>query len=192
MSLKSKLGHVVSCLLLVMSSNAANAATVYASTWYMSDGTTGDVYYIDASDEEYQSGLYFDLVGNSAVDPQDFHGPRIYTEIVADDPWDIVISADPLGEPLITSPTTITRRILDMSGPYGQMMSNTPPSTANCGLNTCEFGYSIRSPSGSLFTAVQYDETFTLVSEVPVPAAVWLFGSGFLALIGVSRRKKTT
>jgi len=27
------------------------------------------------------------------------------------------------------------------------------------------------------------------VSAVPVPAAVWLFGTGFLGLIGVARRK---
>lgn len=29
-----------------------------------------------------------------------------------------------------------------------------------------------------------------LVSSVPVPAAVWLFGSGLLGLVGVARRKK--
>jgi hypothetical protein len=29
------------------------------------------------------------------------------------------------------------------------------------------------------------------VAAVPVPAAVWLFGSGLLGLIGVARRKKT-
>ena len=28
------------------------------------------------------------------------------------------------------------------------------------------------------------------VSSVPVPAAVWLFGSGFIGLIGIARRKK--
>jgi hypothetical protein len=28
------------------------------------------------------------------------------------------------------------------------------------------------------------------VSPVPVPAAVWLFGSGLLGLIGIARRKK--
>jgi hypothetical protein len=28
------------------------------------------------------------------------------------------------------------------------------------------------------------------VSEVPIPAAVWLFGSGLLGLVGVARRKK--
>ncbi len=30
------------------------------------------------------------------------------------------------------------------------------------------------------------------VSAVPVPAAVWLFGSGLLGLVGMARRKKTT
>jgi hypothetical protein len=30
-----------------------------------------------------------------------------------------------------------------------------------------------------------------LVRTVPVPAAVWLFGSGLLGLVGVARRKKT-
>ncbi len=30
-----------------------------------------------------------------------------------------------------------------------------------------------------------------LVSAVPVPAAVWLFGSGLLGLVGVARRKKS-
>ena len=29
------------------------------------------------------------------------------------------------------------------------------------------------------------------VSEVPVPAAVWLFGSGLIGLIGIARRKKS-
>ena len=30
------------------------------------------------------------------------------------------------------------------------------------------------------------------IQYVPIPAAVWLFGSGLIGLIGVSRRKKTT
>ena len=29
-----------------------------------------------------------------------------------------------------------------------------------------------------------------VVSAVPVPAAVWLFGSGLIGLIGIARRKK--
>ena len=33
--------------------------------------------------------------------------------------------------------------------------------------------------------------TFAKFTVVPVPAAVWLFGSGLLGLIGIARRKKT-
>jgi hypothetical protein len=32
--------------------------------------------------------------------------------------------------------------------------------------------------------------SWTRTSVIPVPAAVWLFGSGFIGLIGVARRKK--
>lgn len=32
---------------------------------------------------------------------------------------------------------------------------------------------------------------FTEVSAIPVPAALWLFGSGLLGLVGISRRKKS-
>jgi hypothetical protein len=28
------------------------------------------------------------------------------------------------------------------------------------------------------------------ISQVPLPAAVWLFGSGLLGLVGIARRKK--
>jgi hypothetical protein len=30
----------------------------------------------------------------------------------------------------------------------------------------------------------------TLIAPVPIPAAVWLFGSGLLGLVGISWRKK--
>ena len=36
------------------------------------------------------------------------------------------------------------------------------------------------------------DPCATTVSAVPVPAAVWLFGSGLLGLVGVARRKKAS
>jgi hypothetical protein len=44
------------------------------------------------------------------------------------------------------------------------------------------------------FEGIQYEFDIygndPLISVVPVPAAVWLFGSGLLGLIGISRRKK--
>ena len=36
-----------------------------------------------------------------------------------------------------------------------------------------------------------FNANFDFVAPVPVPAAVWLFGSGLLGLVGVARRRKT-
>jgi hypothetical protein len=42
----------------------------------------------------------------------------------------------------------------------------------------------------SLSSIVPYGSYLVMTSAVPVPAAVWLFGSGMLGLIGIARRKK--
>jgi len=65
-------------------------------------------------------------------------------------------------------------------------------ATMSCG-NTCEVGdtyvldYAASNPEPSFG-----EESYKLHLEgtvVPVPAAVWLFGSGLLGLVGVARRK---
>lgn len=48
---------------------------------------------------------------------------------------------------------------------------------------------------GNIFSSPDRDINFRTwmdVSAIPVPAAVWLFGSGLLGLVGMARRKKTT
>jgi hypothetical protein len=40
-----------------------------------------------------------------------------------------------------------------------------------------------------IFEATEYHSTFT-VSAVPIPAAVWMFGSAILGLVGVARRRQ--
>ena len=50
------------------------------------------------------------------------------------------------------------------------------------GFNNLVGGY---ESSGRFYDNVNFD-----VAPVPVPAAVWLFGSGLLGLVGVARRKK--
>lgn len=46
------------------------------------------------------------------------------------------------------------------------------------------FGFSIESINGTVIS------TDIVNTAVPVPAAIWLFGSGILGLIGISRRRK--
>lgn len=47
------------------------------------------------------------------------------------------------------------------------------------------------TPIGLSANGLIFDPSFELIamSTVPVPATVWLFGSGFLSLIGVARRQ---
>lgn len=53
---------------------------------------------------------------------------------------------------------------------------------------TLQLGATTGGASGS-FADVFYDNVTIDVTAVPVPAAVWLFGSGLIGLVGVARRK---
>lgn len=73
-------------------------------------------------------------------------------------------------------------------------------ATVECGID-CSIGdtfvleYAACIPSGAFPPcpdyAVHLEGIISSPSAVPVPAAVWLFGSGLLGLIGIARRKKT-
>jgi len=52
------------------------------------------------------------------------------------------------------------------------------------GVGTDEYAFTPLSGSGLVTNPI-------IVAPIPVPAAVWLFGSGLLGLIAVARRKKT-
>ena len=94
---------------------------------------------------------------------------------------------------------------------WGAPVTTTPCGVANCDIpvvalmqltptgNPGEFsvitldGDGTGTP-GTAMTAgpfVGFSPTFSgIATAVPVPAAVWLFGSGLLGLVGVARRKK--
>ena len=62
--------------------------------------------------------------------------------------------------------------------------------SCNPNTGTCNYQdpFTVTLPAGVTFTSASGQ---FLTAPVPVPAAVWLFGSGLLGLIGVARRKKT-
>jgi hypothetical protein len=63
-----------------------------------------------------------------------------------------------------------------------------PAGTASVQL-TLITGNFAGDPAGG---APRFDEAFLEVSAVPVPAAVWLFGSGLIGLIGIARRRRSS
>jgi hypothetical protein len=70
--------------------------------------------------------------------------------------------------------------------PYSET-DNIRMTGANCNLTTIACGTFDGSNGGIGFSGAY--ATFS-VSSVPIPAAAWLFGSGLLGLIGMTRRKK--
>ena len=87
--------------------------------------------------------------------------------------------------------------IVDTNGLSGYRMDNsttlwgevTIPYTTTDGIETLIKSWSLGFGPDlvSLLTDVRPTAVF---SVVPVPAAVWLFGSGLIGLIGIARRKK--
>jgi len=80
-------------------------------------------------------------------------------------------------------PYSGTRGITAENDAIGAWVSNDP----NYGVYTIHWydGFSSQSPGSDYFGSYLVE-----VSAVPVPAAVWLFGSGLIGLVGFARRKK--
>lgn len=59
-------------------------------------------------------------------------------------------------------------------------------TAATSSLNGFGFGDGLSPPRNG----ANVDWDYILISQVPVPPAVWHFGSGLIGLIGLARRKK--
>ncbi|NOZ37490.1 MAG: VPLPA-CTERM sorting domain-containing protein [Gammaproteobacteria bacterium] len=86
---------------------------------------------------------------------------------------------------------------VDIAGSYdnGSGLATITCSAASCSISstfTLTYAAVIPSNDPSNFNGVPYslDITGKVVSAVPIPAAVWLFGSGLAGLFAVSRRRK--
>ena len=83
---------------------------------------------------------------------------------------------------------------------FGLSFISTDP-TAWSGVNFANFPPESGNIDQAIFFLTELDASDNLLFEgfgtldtvavVPIPAAVWLFGSGLLGLIGLARRKRT-
>jgi hypothetical protein len=101
----------------------------------------------------------------------------------------------PLAQVVATPPAIGATADYVLSGTDGgnvfdwtQMMVSAvmPAGTASTKIQLIHILESSTTDAGAIYL----DDASLTVTAVPVPAAVWLFGSGLLGLIGVARRKK--
>lgn len=87
--------------------------------------------------------------------------------------------------------TNLTFSLWDIIIPFSP---NDPPFSSFSSYTIALSGWSRTPPAGSpVAFSSSWDYTLTLeVAQVPIPAAVWLFSSGLLCLLGISRQKKDT
>jgi len=97
--------------------------------------------------------------------------------------------------PFTTGTSSITAGQLATDATFENSITGSAlTSDGNGGWNGELVATAIMGEGMSLFTGSPYSEVWniniTAVSSVPVPTAIWLFGSGLLGLVGFAKRKK--
>jgi hypothetical protein len=172
--------------LLSVSLSAAQAAsiTLSPSTASVGIGGTVDVSFTMDFTDQATLGGGFDLTYDAAV--------------LSLDSWTYAAIGDPmLLGPANTAPGSIIAIAFgDFTGVTGPALVGTASFSA-IGAGLADFGMSDNGfPAGPFLDlttyipmTVAYNSSALEVTTVPVPAAIWLFGSGLSGLIWMKRRK---
>jgi hypothetical protein len=69
--------------------------------------------------------------------------------------------------------------------------TNIDADPINTGVSDFIYSYTSKVSGGTSLIRALDNSTFVAYEVVPVPAALWLFGSGLIGLIAITRRKKS-
>ena len=159
-------------------------------------GTSGGTFYLRSTNLGTMGGS-IDGSGNMTFDPTGRQGlAASFAGSLGEQEWnrDNSVSSPGSGNYDQWTTGTSTNRSQGFSGPFTLTGSALQDAGAGVWTGTLVSAGIIGSAWGD-FDGTQYSEVFNVnvtaaSSPVPVPAAVWLFGSGLMGLVGVARRRK--
>jgi len=142
-------------------------------------------------------GGSIDATGNMVFDPTGRLAlAASFSTTLGENPWNLDNGSDGLGTGLYEQFTTGTTSNRKKGVSPGFTLTGTTLQDAGAGIwtGTLVSAGNIGTTWGG-FNLTQYSEEWnikiTFTSAVPVPAAVWLFGSGLAGLVGVARRRRS-
>ena len=155
--------------------------------------TVGGTFYIRATDVANMSGT-IDSLGNMNFDPTGRTAiASAFASSIGEQEWNRDNASSGQGSGLYRQWTTDTStsrtqgigKAFTMTG--SALLDSSPGKWTGTLVSAGNTG-----SAWGLFDNAQYSELYNvkIVSAVPIPAAVWLFGSGLLALLSISNRRK--
>ena len=191
------LGAVCVCL-WSLSVSTSHAASVWSATLWDDFQYTWDLYVVtsapDLTDGTQVTGVYLDWTAGGAIDP---------ASLLTSTPIDLAqLSPSDWGSEFISSavfnaltPDTFG---IDFLAASGKQIISSEQGDMSCNDVSCTLS-AIENPfvPDEQYQAINPEyswDSITLsnvaTSAVPLPAAIWLFGSGLIGLVGIARRKK--
>lgn len=181
---------------------AGGAITVTSFSQDAYQGTAGGTFYLRSTNLGTMGGS-ISSTGDMNFDPTGRQGLAAnFAATLGEQPWNIdnpTLTAPGTGlydqwttgsssndQQGFTSGFTVTGSILD-DVVAGSSWTGTLVSAGNIGVAW-----------GTSFDGTQFSEVFNVTIDaadappIPIPAAVWLFGSGLVGLVGVARRRRRT
>ena len=155
-------------------------------------GTAGGTFYLRSTNNGTMSGN-IDGTGNMTIDPTGREGAAAnFATTIGEQPWNFDNFGT--GAPNATNTwVTGTSSNRNQGLTPGFTLTGTALQDASAGVwtGTLVSAGNIGTAWGTSFQNTQFSEVYNVsISQVPVPAAVWLFGSGLVGLAGIARRRR--